>query len=127
MSLFYDSDKDEMGRESAQTVNINEWLVVSNRIEAMERRLRSIEHGIDEELCTLKLNSSTFSSDSQRMAKGAIGNGDRISVNGAMLGIERRKVDFYNMRRNTVFRLTRLYADCEDCKRSIFNNSLLKL
>ena len=63
----------------------------------MERSLRGIEHGIDDELRTLKLNSSTFSLDSQIMASGAIGNGDCSSVNGAMLNIERCKVAFYNM------------------------------
>ena len=127
MLLFYKSDEEEMERESVQTANINKWLLVSNRIESMERSLRGIEHGIDKLLRTLKLNSSTFSSDSQRMANGAIGNGDCISVNGAMLKIERRNVNFYNMRRDTVFRLTCLYADCEDYRRSIFIDVLLKL
>ena len=127
MSLFYESDEEEMERESVQTANINEWLLVSNRIESMERSLKRIENGIDKLLRTLKLNSSTFSSDSQRMANGAIGNGDCVSVNGAMLNIERRKIDFYNTRRDTVFRLTRLYAECEDYRRSIFNDVLLKL
>ena len=31
-----------------------------------------------------------------------------------MLNIERGKVNFYNMRRDTVFCLTCLYAECED-------------
>jgi hypothetical protein len=127
MSLFYESDEEEMERESVQSANITEWLHVCNRIESMERSLKRIENGIDKLLRTLKLNSSTFSSDSQRMANGAIGNGDCVSVNGAMLNIERRKIDFYNTRRNTVFRLTRLYAECEDYRRSIFNDVLLKL
>ena len=84
MSLFYESNEEEMERESVQTANINKWLFVSNRIESRERTLRGIENGIVKLLRTLKLNSSTFSSDSQRMANGAIGNGDCISVNGLL-------------------------------------------
>jgi hypothetical protein len=76
MLLFYESDEEEMERESVQTANINEWLLVSNRIESLERSLKRIENGIDKLFRTLNLNSSSFSSDSQRMANGSIGNGD---------------------------------------------------